>query len=188
VIALPLVLMLMGLTGLKTAFLLPVQSRANWVFRVTDSPTIRVRHLAALDHACLRLVIFPVLVFATPLQIWAIGPDAWRSLLLAGLSGLAMAELTLLRWRRVPFTCSWIPGKRPLVLTLVGAIGIYLFVNTFLAGLLRLSLFSWPLLLTLSGVLLIVTATARRYRQESWAQQPLQFEDEPFRLQTLGLR
>jgi hypothetical protein len=34
----------------------------------------------------------------------------------------------------------------------------------------------------------MLTAAARHRRQQLWASQPLQFEDEPFQLQTLGLR
>jgi hypothetical protein len=188
VISLPLVLMLTGLTGLRTSFLLPVQSRANWIFRVTDGPSTRATHLAAVDYACRRLVLLPALALAGPLQFWVIGIDAWRTMVLALLAGLAMAELMLIDWRRVPFTCTWIPGKRPLVFTIVGAFGIYVLVSSFLAVFLQLSLLSWPLFVFLTGVLLMITAAARHRRQQSWESQALQFEDEPFQLQTLGLR
>jgi hypothetical protein len=188
VVSLPLVLMLTGLTGLRTSFLLPVQSRANWIFRITDAATTRATHLAAVDYACRRLVLLPALVLAVPLQFWVIGVDAWRTLVLALLAGLAMAELMLIDWRRVPFTCTWIPGKRPLVFTIVGAFGIYVLVTSFLAVFFELSLFSWPLFSFLTGVLLMITAAARYRRQQAWAGQALQFEDEPFQLQTLGLQ
>ena len=188
VVALPLVLMLTGLTGLRTSFLLPVQSRANWIFRVTDGPLTRAQHMAAVDHACLRLVLLPTLALTVPLQVWVIGFDAWRTIVLALLAGLAMAEVMLLDWRRVPFTCTWIPGKHPLVLTIVGAFGVYVLVTGFLALFLQLSLRSWPLFSFLVGVLLMIAAAARYRRQLYWASQPLQFEDEPFQLQTLGLR
>ena len=188
VVSLPLVLMLTGLTGLRTSFLLPVQSRANWIFRVTDAPTTRATHLAAVDNACRRLVLLPALVLAGPLQFWVLGVGAWKTMLLALLAGLAMAELMLIDWRRVPFTCTWIPGKRPLVFTIVGAFGIYVLVTSFLALFLQLSLFSWPMFSFLTGVLLMLTAAARYRRQQSWASQALQFEDEAFQLQTLGLR
>jgi hypothetical protein len=188
VVSLPLVLMLTGLTGLRTSFLLPVQSRANWIFRMTDSMTTRATHLAAVEYACRRLVLLPALILTVPLQFWVIGVDAWRTLLLALLAGLAMAEVMLIDWRRVPFTCTWIPGKRPLVFTIVGAFGIYVLVTSFLAVFFQLSLFSWPLFSFLTGVLLMITAAARYRRQQAWASQALQFEDEPFQLQTLGLR
>jgi hypothetical protein len=188
VIGLPLVLMLTGLTGLRTAFLLPVQSRANWIFRMTDGPLTRARHLAAVDHACLRLVLIPAMALAVPLQVWVIGIDAWRTSVLSLLAGLAMAELMLIDWRRVPFTCTWIPGRMPLVVTIVLAAGVYILVTGFLATFLQFALFSLPVFCFLAGILLIITATARHRRQQSWASQPLQFEDEPFQLQTLGLR
>jgi hypothetical protein len=188
VVGLPLVLMLTGLTGLRTSFLLPVQSRANWIFRMTDGPVTRAQHLAAVDHACLRLVVIPALIVALPMQTWVLGIDAWRTTVLALLAGLAMSELMLIDWRRVPFTCTWIPGKLPLVVTVVFAGAIYILVTSFLTFFLQLSLFSLSVWSFLAGVLLIVTVVARYRRQQSWASQPLQFEDEPFQLQTLGLR
>lgn len=188
VVVLPLILTLTGLTGLRTAFLLPVQSRANWIFRLTDVPRTRAQHLAAVDYACLRLVVVPTLTLAAPLQLWVIGFDAWRTLLLSLLAGLVMAELLLVDWRRVPFTCTWIPGKRPLVFTLVGAIGALVLVMSVLGSLIRLSLFSWPLMTGLAGILLTISALARYRREQAWGTQPLQFEDEPFQAQVLGLR
>jgi hypothetical protein len=187
-ITMPLVLMLTGLTGLRTAFMLPVQSRANWIFRVTDAPRSRAVHLAAVDRACLRLVIIPALLMSAPIQIWVLGTAAWKTLGLAALAGLAMTEIALAGWRRVPFTCTWIPGKRPLVFTVLGAAALYFVVATVLATLIELSLFSWPLLTWLSGIMLAVGAGIRHTRVTSWAERPLLFEDEPFQLQVLGLR
>ena len=188
VLVLPLILLLTGLTGLRTAFLLPVQSRANWIFRMTDMPAARVRHLSAVDDACARLVLLPALAVAAPLQIWVLGVQAWLPLLLSGLAGLLMLEVTLVDWRRVPFTCTWIPGKRPLALTLAIAIGTFALVTGKFSSLIQLALFSWPLATILAGLLLTSAGIARHRRHRAWRLQPLQFEDEPFRLQVLGLR
>jgi hypothetical protein len=187
-VTMPLALMLTGLTGLRTAFLLPVQSRANWIFRVTDAPATRAVHLAAVERACLRLVVIPAMLVAAPVQFWVIGLDAWKTLGLAALAGFTMAEIALAGWRRVPFTCTWIPGKRPLVLTVVGAAIIYFLVVTALATLIQFALFSWTLLLLLAGPMLTLAAWMRHARIRDWATRPLLFEDEPIQVQVLGLR
>jgi hypothetical protein len=187
-ISMPLVLMLTGLTGLRMAFLLPVQSRANWIFRVTDAPVARARHLAGVERACLRLVVIPVLLFAVPVQIWLIGTDAWKTIGLSALAGLVMCEAVLAGWRRVPFTCTWIPGKRPLVLTIVIAGLIYAAVAWVLSTVISFALFSWPLLSGLSGILLTTAVGLRQWRTTTWTERPLLFEDEPNQVQTLGLR
>lgn len=187
VVGLPIVLMLTGLTGLRTSFLLPVQSRANWIFRVTDTPQSRARHLAAVDYACRAFVLLPAMMVAVPFHVWVLGIDAWRTLTLSLLTGLMMAEVMLVDWRRVPFTCSWIPGKRPVVFTILGAFCIYILVAGFLSMFIQLSLFSLPLFMFLAGVMLLITAGARFRRQQQWASQPLQFEDEAFKIQVLGL-
>ena len=65
---------------------------------------------------------------------------------------------------------------------------VVVLVTSFLSVFFQLSLFSWPLFSFLTGVLLMITAAARYRRQQAWASQALQFEDEPFQLHTLGLR
>ena len=90
-------------------------------------------------------------------------------------------------WRRVPFTCTWLPGKRPLPLLMIAVI-VSLLLLWLLGELMRLALTSLRGTLTLAGVLLGIAAALRWRRLRSWAGAPLQFEDElPNRVQTLGL-
>lgn len=187
-LAAPLILVLTGLAGLRTAFLLPVQSRANWIFRVTDTPSMRASHRRAVERAFWQLVVVPAILVGALLQLMAVGAEAWRTVALSGLAGLVMAEVYFVGWCRVPFTCSWIPGKRPLALTLLSALVIFLVVDRGLASLLHVTLSSWTATTILAGLLAIVGVATRRYRQRLWEAGPLQFEEEPFQLQTLGLQ
>ena len=128
---LTLVLMLLGVVGLRMAFLVPVMSRANWIFRVTDGPDTRVANLAVADRAFLTWVIGPALLLGAPLQIASLQWAATISMSLSLLLGLLMVEIALAGWRRVPFTCTWIPGQRPLVWTLFTSAAAMFFVAGF---------------------------------------------------------
>ena len=95
----------------------------------------------------------------------------------------------LLDWRRIPFTCSYLPGKRFVAQSFfVGCAGYIVFV---LAG-------EWLLqtaVTSTASALVIVAAGAalayvlRRRRLDAWAKRPLMFEDEfPDALMALELR
>ena len=185
---LPLPMIVMGLLGVRAAFLLPVSSRANWVFRILDTPTERRGHLAAVERAFVRLGIAPALVLAAPIQFAALPLTTAAGAVLINLAaGLLLAELMLLGWRRVPFTCSWLPGKRPLPLLVVAAI-IAVIALLILGTLMTVAVTSFTAFLVVSALVLGPALVLRVHRVRTWAVLPLQFEDEPpDRLQQLGL-
>ena len=89
--------------GTRTLFSLPLDLRANWLFRVTP----------ALERGpSLALSVFPVVAASAVLLLWF---WPWRPavehLLLLGLLGSILADLSLKGFRNIPFTCSYLPGK-----------------------------------------------------------------------------
>ena len=186
---LPLAMIVLAVIGLRASFLLPANSRANWVFRLLDFDERRRGHLTAVHRAFVRLAILPAIALSAPVQLVVLGlPAAGRSWILAGLFGLLIVELVLTEWRRVPFTCTWLPGKRPLPLLVVfGLISLILVVV--LGELMTLAIQSTGGLLALGALLLSIVVGLRWRRLRTWALLPLQFEDEaPDVVQTLGLQ
>lgn len=106
-----LMMMALAVIGLRSIFSLPISLAANWVLRVTQ-----VRSTAAYIHATrvtlATLAVFPVFVLTSvialgyrPLQHVAV------HLTLLLLAGLLITELNVANFRKVPFTCSYLPGK-----------------------------------------------------------------------------
>lgn len=185
----PFVLMVLSVAGLRAAFLLPISLPANWVFRVTDFPRARSERLDAVEQAFLRLAILPALAIAAPVQIWVLGAGVGLlALLVATLYAAVILEFVLIGWRRVPFTCTWLPGKRPLPFALLTVVLVYL-VTASVAGFTAATITRMPRGIVGLSVLLAVIAVVLRWgRKRSWARSPLEFEDEPFdRMQKLGL-
>ena len=185
----PFVLMVLSVAGLRAAFLLPISLPANWMFRVTDFPRARAERLDAVEQAFLRLAILPALAIAAPVQIWVLGAGrGLLALLVATLYAAVILEFVLIGWRRVPFTCTWLPGKRPLPFALLAVLGVYL-VTGMVAGFTAHTITTTPRGVVGLCVLLATVAAALRWaRKRSWARSPLEFEDEPFdRMQKLGL-
>ena len=97
--------------GTRTVFSLPLDLRANWAFRVTPVPG-GASCLSAVRRALLVLSVAPVwaATAAVLLWFWRWGPAA-EHLLVIGLLGSIVADLSLKGFRKVPFTCSYLPGK-----------------------------------------------------------------------------
>jgi hypothetical protein len=105
------VVMLCALSlGIRTVFSLPLDLRANWLFRVTPVPGA-VSYLAAVRRALLAISVLPVLAAsALLLWFWPWTPAA-EHLLLLGLLGSFLADISLKGFLKIPFTCSYLPGK-----------------------------------------------------------------------------
>jgi len=116
--------------GTRTIFSMPVALRANWLFRVTPLPPA-AQSLAASRRALVALAVLPVVV-ATSIVLLGFWP--WRPavehLLVLALAGSILADLSLRNFRKIPFTCSYLPGKSKVHLVfwgsiLVGVLALY---------------------------------------------------------------
>jgi ABC-type transport system involved in multi-copper enzyme maturation permease subunit len=185
----PLALMVAATLGLRAALLLPTNLRAAWIFRLTDDAASRPHQLNAVRQTLLeRGVIVPV-ALAFPVQAAVLG---WRSALaclpVIVLLGWIFVEITVSHWRRLPFTCTILFGKRPAAFTLLIAfVGLYVFgfVGMGLQQLARSRPMPWLIVI---AILLLISTSLRRYRLQTWGHFPFEFEDHlPNSLETLGL-
>jgi hypothetical protein len=107
----PLILSFFILCGMRHVFAVPAELRANWVFRVSDRGEAR-RCLAGVKKAMMALGVFPLFALLLPLHIILWG---WRMALLHILFGavvsLLLVEVLLAGFEKLPFTCSYLPGK-----------------------------------------------------------------------------
>jgi CubicO group peptidase (beta-lactamase class C family) len=118
------IMMVLATVGTRVAFALPMDLRANWVFRVIG---VRggVRSLVACRRALLLLAVLPVWVLTAVACLWM--QAGWANmghLAVLALLGLMVADLCLLAFRKVPFTCSWLPGKSRIHMAFLGALGV----------------------------------------------------------------
>ncbi len=105
------VMLVAWIVGTRVIFAIPLDLRANWIFRLTP-----VRGgsacLAAARQSLYLLGLAPAWSIAAVCFFW-IWPSktAAAHLLLLGLLGSILVEATLFGFRKIPFTCSWLPGK-----------------------------------------------------------------------------
>ncbi len=106
-----LVMMCVSIVGTRVVFSMPLALRANWILRSTE---IRgpLQYLAAIRRALFVLAVAPVWLASAALFlfIWPWRP-AMEHLAVLGLWGIALAYVSLHGFRKIPFACSYLPGK-----------------------------------------------------------------------------
>ncbi len=127
----PLALSLFLLAGYRYLFRLPVELRANWVFQVNDGGNRRA-FLRAVDRFATLFGLGPVAAVTVPLEVSLLGwMDGVSTAVLAIATAAILQEALLFQFQKIPFTCSYLPGKRNLVETLLlygAGVGIYISV------------------------------------------------------------
>ncbi len=112
-------IMILCVVGMRVVFSLPIDMRANWIFRITPIPA-GPGCMVARRRALYALSVVPVCLgsAALLLSVWPWQAAAKHVVVLA-LLGSAVAELCLHGTQKLPFTCSYLPGKSNFNITLL---------------------------------------------------------------------
>ena len=105
------VLPFFALVGLRLAAAYPASIEANWIFRLAET-TGSTDYVAGVRWAALRTVVAPLMVLlAVPYAVlW--GPEMAAAHLFLGLAvALVTSEWLFLAFPKIPFTCTYLPGK-----------------------------------------------------------------------------
>jgi hypothetical protein len=106
--------------GARAVFALPLELRANWIFRIIPIGGVP-ECLRAGRRALLALSVVPLCALAAVVYIW-LGP--WRPvvehLLVLALLGMILCEVCLQNFQKLPFTCSYLPGKSRMHMAVMG--------------------------------------------------------------------
>jgi len=107
----PLVVMFFVLAGLRALFAIPIEPKANWIFRLRE-PENRLAVVAGVRRALIVACVLPV-TLAAGLSVgipWGMTLGLAHAIFCA-LMGLLLTELLLIRFCKVPFTCTYFPGR-----------------------------------------------------------------------------
>jgi hypothetical protein len=106
-----ILMMCFAVIGLRNVFPLPISLTANWVLRVTQLCPPE-KYIAATRRAQLLFAVLPVWLVSACLSLsfrpWY---QVAEHLAVLALFGLVFVELSLIGFYKVPFTCSYLPGK-----------------------------------------------------------------------------
>jgi hypothetical protein len=181
--------MCITVVGTRVVFSMPISLRANWLFRVTQVSRAW-EYMAAIRRPLFVLAVAPVWILSAALLFsiwpWQMAAD---HLVALGLLGTIVAYVCLAAFRKIPFTCSYLPGKSYLHMAFLTATGLMLFVIRGVVFESR-ALHNQALYASMVAVLAIVAIAARWWAVRSTKDEDavVQFEElQAPVLQTLGL-
>lgn len=106
-----IVTLFFAVVGCRAVFALPYTLPANWIFRVTAvrSP---VAYFSGTRKSLFILAAIPVLLASGVLyfSVWPGRPAVEHLLVLTFLAAL-LVQVSLRKFRKIPFACSYLPGK-----------------------------------------------------------------------------
>ncbi len=187
-VASPLAVSFIVLAGLRHVFSMPTELSANWLFQLTESQG-RAEWMTAVERFVPVCAILPVYLLCLPLGVTVLG---WQMALqisvLQLLVTFAVFEVMFQSWQKLPFTCGYVPGKRPLLSVLIGylvVLGVCVpLVSLIVAGASR-SRTAFLIFLVIFGA---VWVRARKLRRDGWGEAVLVYEDPVEIVPDLGLR
>jgi len=175
-LALPLVIGAVLIAALCYVFQLPSELRANWIFRMAENSGRR-ELLDGVERVLILCGVVPAIVLALPIEALAVGwavavaHSALMTVLL-----LPLLEMRLREWHKIPFTCSYVPGRR----NIWQIVGAYLFLFGILIpiiGFFEMRMLRWFLLVLAAAPLTVVYIALRSARRQQWANVPLLFDE-----------
>jgi hypothetical protein len=174
----PMAIMFLAIPAIRLALSVPLDLRSNWVFRMTEDLAGRAEVAAANVRIVLALGVALPLALIGPLQWWVLGPSASAIIALEALIGWLVVEWVMADWRRIPFTCSYIPGKGFVPHMFVKGFASYVVFTSLATLVLRVSLARPRVALVVALIAGAAAGALSRHRTRHAPRTPLIFDDE----------
>ncbi len=107
----PLVIQFLSLIGMRVAIAIPIEPKANWLFRLYESPE-RAAAMDGVRAAMIAAGVVPgsLIALVTAGTLWG----AWPAIVHTAtctLMGVLLVEVLMIRLAKLPFTCTYFPGN-----------------------------------------------------------------------------
>jgi hypothetical protein len=157
---------------------LPVESRANWIFRMTEDGATRPAELTVAVQVIQIVAVVGACLLLLPVQVLVLGQAATSRVSIAAiLCGFLYIELLMRDWAQLPFTRAYIPGKTFVPFTVIKTAGFFLLFCGVGVVITEMTLASGALAIGLDAVILSLVLVLRRWRLQAWRDTPLEFDD-----------
>ena len=166
--------------GIRVVFSMPLELRANWIFQVASHAGVGAC-VAASRRTLYTLALLPVSIAGAALFFWCWPPQiAAEHLALLAVLGTGIAEIALHGFHKIPFTCSYLPGKLRFNMA-IAYLALFLLSVTWGAELEMRALFEPELYAAVLVGLVAAAAIARRRTtaRAASAEAVLRFDEAP---------
>jgi hypothetical protein len=184
-----ILMMFAAVIGTRVVFSMPLELRANWIFRVLPLPGIP-GCLSAIRRSLYVLAILPTWTILAVI-LFSLWP--WRAaaghVLLLGLFAIIASELCLYGFEKIPFTCSYRPARTHFQMASLSCL-IFNVMIFRAAAVEREALDSFSEYALIAGILVLAAILARwlTWSRAKSEEAVMQFEDlETPTIQGLGL-
>jgi pimeloyl-ACP methyl ester carboxylesterase len=185
------VMLILAVIGARACFSFPSALKANWMFRITVVHSPRT-YFTGVRKAMYCLIVLPIWIaaIAVYLTIWPTTP-ALGHLIILTLAGIIIIERSLYEFRKMPFACSYLPGKSNLKQRLAIYGILFLFLTDVVTRIEHSALESRSRFVVFTAIVLLIASRSHR-RWERFANrrgEQLEFDDhETAEVQPLDLR
>lgn len=185
-----ILLLAFWVAGTRAVFALPLELRANWIFRIIPIGGVP-EFLRAGRRALLALSVVPLCVLAAAVYLWlAPWRPALEHLLVLALFGVILCEVCLQNFQKIPFTCSYLPGKSRMHMAVMGVWPVLAFSGMGVAWESRILDKDWNRYVAMIAVLFAIALLSRARAQHlaKSKEANVRFEEAmPPAVQSLGL-
>jgi hypothetical protein len=120
-----MLMMILVVMALRVVASIPISLQANWIIRITQVRGVR-DYQKGVRFSWLALAVAPVsLVIAACLLVYPWRPAVGHFTAMLGL-GIFLVEVCLYTFPKIPFTCSYLPGKAQIHLVFWGGLMFFL--------------------------------------------------------------
>ena len=184
----PLACTVVILPGFRHVLSIPVELRANWIFQITESQG-RAEWMSAVERFVMAYAVAPIYLTLFPVSVYVFGwATALRMTAMQLVVSLLIFEVLFHSWQKLPFTCSYIPGQRPLVSLVAAYIGTLCALVPILSVMIAASSRVWFLFPFYFANFCGLYIWVRRMRREGWGEAKLLYEDLPAVVTDLGIK
>jgi hypothetical protein len=181
-------MMCLAVAGLRGVFSLPISLGANWVLRMTQlSPS--ANYIAAARRSMLLFAVLPVWLCVALLSLcFRPSLESAAHLVVLALVGSILADIGLIGTSKIPFACSYLPGKSNVQYMFWGFLMIVVPLTVSFAKHEQNALHHPVQLIWLLGILLAVAVGLWAFNRHRAQSAVLSFEEvPPETVTTLGL-
>ena len=125
-------ILVFSVLAFRAVFPLPISLTANWVLRITQLRPPQ-QYIAAVWRSLLLLAVLPAWLAAVSLSLpYRPFPQTAAHLAVLLALGFIFADLSLIGFYKIPFTCSYVPGKSNFQFLFWTGLGVFILLMVFM--------------------------------------------------------
>ena len=172
-------MMVLSVIGFRKVFSIPISLTANWVLRTTQIHPSE-KFFTATRNTLLLFAVVPIWILSALLGIsYRPSPLVAEHLLVLMLIGMILVDLSLIRFHKVPFTCSLLPGSTNFQLVFWAGFAGFILLSVFVITCEMPALYAPRLYVCLIAALGTIAMCLRAFNRFEAKSAVLYFEEVP---------